>query len=200
VAAGANYKSQNELVQHVGLDQATQVDELVVTWIGGTTRTLTGLPANSTWTIYPPERLGDADGDGDRDLLDAASLLGCAAERTFAPGCEVMDFDGDSDVDADDLDAFLDGYGWPVTDCDGNGVNDLVDILAGAADLDGNGMLDDCALHPADFNGDGLVDGQDLGILLGQWSQPTSPADLDGNGVVDGQDLGILLAGWGAAP
>ena len=47
-----------------------------------------------------------------------------------------------------------------------------------------------------DLNGDGTVDGQDLGILLGFWSG-TGPADLNGDGTVDGQDLGILLGSWG---
>ena len=46
-----------------------------------------------------------------------------------------------------------------------------------------------------DLNGDGAVDGADLGILLGQWGGAGS-ADLDGSGVVDGADLGILLGNW----
>ena len=47
----------------------------------------------------------------------------------------------------------------------------------------------------ADLNGDGRVDGQDLGILLAHWGQ-AGTADLDGNGTVDGGDLGILLSLW----
>ncbi|MCA9285241.1 MAG: S8 family serine peptidase [Phycisphaerales bacterium] len=47
-----------------------------------------------------------------------------------------------------------------------------------------------------DLNGDGAVDGADLGALLGQWGGPGS-ADLDGNGTVDGADLGLLLGNWG---
>jgi len=49
---------------------------------------------------------------------------------------------------------------------------------------------------PADFNGDGVVDGADLGTLLGQWGSD-GPADLNGDGVVDGADLGTLLGQWG---
>jgi len=49
----------------------------------------------------------------------------------------------------------------------------------------------------ADLNGDGVVDGADLGILLGSWGIcDDCPADLNGDGVVDGADLGILLANW----
>jgi hypothetical protein len=48
---------------------------------------------------------------------------------------------------------------------------------------------------PADLNADGIVDGADLGILLGAWGS-SSPADLDGSGTVDGADLGALLGSW----
>jgi len=50
---------------------------------------------------------------------------------------------------------------------------------------------------PGDLSGDGIVDGGDLGILLGAWGSSGSPADLNGDGVVDGGDLGALLACWG---
>ncbi|HMN97239.1 MAG TPA: hypothetical protein PKC43_05270 [Phycisphaerales bacterium] len=47
-----------------------------------------------------------------------------------------------------------------------------------------------------DLNGDGGVDGSDLGLLLQQWGGPGS-ADFNGTGVVDEVDLAILLAAWG---
>lgn len=49
---------------------------------------------------------------------------------------------------------------------------------------------------PADLNGDGTVDGADLGILLSAWGSTGAP-DLDGSGAIDGGDLGALLAAWG---
>jgi hypothetical protein len=52
----------------------------------------------------------------------------------------------------------------------------------------------------ADLNGDGIVDGADLLILLSQWGvcpPKDCPADLNGDGVVDGADLLILLSNWG---
>lgn len=52
---------------------------------------------------------------------------------------------------------------------------------------------------PADLDGNGFVDGSDLGELLGQWGG-AGPADLSGDGVVDGNDLGTLLGGWGPCP
>ena len=50
--------------------------------------------------------------------------------------------------------------------------------------------------NPADLNGDGSVDGIDLGILLANWGGSGS-GDLNGSGSVDGQDLGQLLGQWG---
>jgi formylglycine-generating enzyme required for sulfatase activity len=47
-----------------------------------------------------------------------------------------------------------------------------------------------------DLNGDRIVNGSDLGILLGQWEQ-VGTGDLDGNGFVSGSDLGLLLVAWG---
>ncbi len=54
----------------------------------------------------------------------------------------------------------------------------------------------------ADFNDDGIVDGADLGQLLGSWGpcpggKTPCPADFNNDGVVDGADLGVLLANWG---
>ena len=48
---------------------------------------------------------------------------------------------------------------------------------------------------PGDLNGDGVVNGADLGIMLGAWGTPG--ADLNGDGTTDGADLGILLGSWG---
>ena len=47
-----------------------------------------------------------------------------------------------------------------------------------------------------DLNGDGVVNGADLGSLLAQWGQPGT-GDLNGDGIVGGADIGIMLANWG---
>jgi hypothetical protein len=62
----------------------------------------------------------------------------------------------------------------------------------------GRGMWSaDLSLPNADLNGDGVVNGSDLGLLLASFGPCANcPADLDGNGRVDGADLGILLAAW----
>ena len=49
---------------------------------------------------------------------------------------------------------------------------------------------------PGDLNGDGLVNGTDLGLLLIAWGTNDADADLDGSGTVGGDDLGLMLANW----
>jgi len=63
------------------------------------------------------------------------------------------------------------------------------------ADLVGAFMID--LGIDADFNDDGMVDGDDLGTMLGEWGAcPCCEADFNGDGVVDGDDLGTLLGDW----
>lgn len=50
---------------------------------------------------------------------------------------------------------------------------------------------------PADINGDGVVDGGDLGIVLAGFGGAGGTADVNQDGIVDGSDLGIVLAAWG---
>ena len=51
---------------------------------------------------------------------------------------------------------------------------------------------------PGDFDGNGVVDGSDLGLFLGAWGTSPCSLDLDGDGACNGADLGILLGSWGA--
>jgi hypothetical protein len=48
---------------------------------------------------------------------------------------------------------------------------------------------------PADLNGDGVVSGADVGLLLSAWG--TDGADLNGDGVTNGADFGLLLSAFG---
>jgi hypothetical protein len=52
---------------------------------------------------------------------------------------------------------------------------------------------------PADLDGDGLVSGPDLALLLGNWTG-SGTGDLNGDGLVGGGDLAALLAAWGPCP
>lgn len=50
---------------------------------------------------------------------------------------------------------------------------------------------------PVDLNGDGIVNGSDLGILLAFWGTDCPLADLNEDGIVNGADLALLLSAWG---
>jgi hypothetical protein len=49
--------------------------------------------------------------------------------------------------------------------------------------------------NAADLNGDGMVDGADLAILLGNWGG-TGIGDLNHDGIVNGADVALLLGSW----
>jgi len=88
-----------------------------------------------------------------------------------------------------------------ATDCNRNGAADGCDIAVGrSSDLNRNGIPDECELFSPDLDGDGDVDGADLGAMLAAWgpcpAQGTCAADQNGDGIVDGADLGALLAMW----
>lgn len=64
------------------------------------------------------------------------------------------------------------------------------------ADLDSGELLLEEACALGDVNCDGVVNGADLGLLLGAWGTSDSSADLNESGEVDGADLGLLLGAW----
>lgn len=63
---------------------------------------------------------------------------------------------------------------------------------------DAGGRIDRIRYVGGDLTDDGVVDGGDLGFLLGVWGQSGSPADLDGSGSVDAGDIALLLSEWSA--
>ncbi|MBL9148184.1 MAG: hypothetical protein JNM94_05760 [Phycisphaerae bacterium] len=67
----------------------------------------------------------------------------------------------------------------------------------------GGFSLDDITIGrgtvPADLDGNGVVDGGDLGILLGAWGdcpETCCAADLNQDGVINGADLATVLGAW----
>jgi hypothetical protein len=137
--------------------------------------------------------LADLDGDGDLDWVISSFGAGewtllvndgagnFTDDQTFPapsnPACALLlDFDNDGDVDLA-----------------------LVDEIADVV------VIQENVASPAvfgDLNGDGLVDGADLGLLLTVWGEcmevgPTGcAADLNDDNLIDGADLGLLLAAW----
>jgi hypothetical protein len=79
--------------------------------------------------------------------------------------------------------------------------NELDQIFGNWGDYGGNTVSDECPTTCSlDFNGDGVVDGEELTYLLGAWGTDDPVADVNDDGIVDGNDLTIILAGWGACP
>jgi hypothetical protein len=83
------------------------------------------------------------------------------------------------------------------TDATGQTAYDLWAMFGKSAPVDmDTATVQIAPSNPADLNGDGVVNGADLGILLGGWNQP-GVTDLNGDGVTNGADLGVLLGSWG---
>ena len=51
---------------------------------------------------------------------------------------------------------------------------------------------------PGDYDGNGVIEGPDLTVLLGAWNTINAELDLTGDGLINGPDLTVLLGGWGA--
>lgn len=156
-----------------------------------------GLGAAQTFDVFGhvvATDLGDLDGDGDLDWVLSSFGAGTwtvltnngggffTPLTTFPapsnPACAIiLDIDDDHDLDL----AFID----EIADVIEMHVNPGITVPPTLGDLDG----------------DGVVDGGDLGILLGAWgtcAQCTEcVGDLDGDCDVDGGDLGVMLGNWG---
>jgi len=175
----------------------------------------TALPGNGRLVT-----LADLNLDGSREVLvsngnrvslfsGAGSPLGemvvIGAASNRAVGIAVADRNADCrpDVffvnrDANLLQSHFNITPLDAPDCDGDGVVDWCEISLGLeADLNGDGIPDSCQGPSYDLNGDGLVNGADLAIVLGQWGPcPGCPGDMNDDGVVDGADLALLLGNW----
>jgi len=152
VKAGANHKSQNELTLHFGLDSHQLAQAATATWPGQITRTFTNIPADETWRIYPPSRLGDANADGVWDETDLSAFEACFGEggEPLTTGCELFDFDGNWILDQVDEDAMNALVNLCPPDFNGDGVLNIFDFIAfqNAVTTGEPG---------ADFNGDGTL-------------------------------------------
>lgn len=143
------------------------------------------------------------DGTGDGPVLYAGGLFGSAGGVSAS---NIARWDGN---DWTPLGVGVGGGASPAVRAlavfdDGSGVGPAL-IAGGAfrASPTGDSSLArwrGCSIQPcvpADLNCDGVIDGNDLGTLLGQWGPcPGCSADLNKDGVVDGADLGTLLGSW----
>lgn len=90
----------------------------------------------------------------------------------------------------------------PATLMEASGVNASGAIVGRGSFAGANRAFLLTPVAAEDLDGDGSVDGTDLGALLAAWGRcddvPSCVADITGDGIVDGADLGALLAAWSA--
>ncbi|MBM4113530.1 MAG: hypothetical protein FJ253_09220 [Phycisphaerae bacterium] len=91
-----------------------------------------------------------------------------------------------------------------VNDANGTGetlpwdLDDTTRIVDTTVDM---GAYENSMHCQGDLNEDGVVDGDDLGTLLGQWGACVGcSGDFNCDGAVDGDDIGTLLGNWGSCP
>jgi hypothetical protein len=147
----------------------------------------------STWVL---ESATAVSGDGST-IVGNGRFLG--VERAFV----IRGFRSPPDSDGDAVPDFVDNCpsiaNPSQADCDLDGIGDACEP---SSDINQNGIPDSCECI-ADLFVDQLVNGVDLGVLLGYWGPTTSASasqrcDLNRDGAVDGVDLGYLLSRWGA--
>ena len=73
--------------------------------------------------------------------------------------------------------------------------------VKGQEDLVTDVDVNDTAFCLGDLDGDGFVNGVDLGLLISEWGcKGTCSGDLNGDGMVNAADLGLLISYWGSCP
>lgn len=122
---------------------------------------------------------------------DAGSFGNCSDENTYYLGFEVVQ------ETKDDF-AFL--QGWMKIEGPAYGL-----AITRWAFEDSGGSInvgeEPPAPCPGDFNGDGIVDGEDFGVLLGNFgNKGGGVGDLNGDNLIDGGDVGLFLGFWGQCP
>jgi hypothetical protein len=143
-----------------------------------------GYSGNGNINLDP---LFQAAGTGGLRLLPGSPCLDRGSNAAVPAGV-AFDFDGQPRIVEADGDGFAEvdmgAFEYAFHDCDGNGVDDALQINANPAiDCDVNGRPDACDLAggAADCDGNGALDGCDL-------AQGPSP-DCNGNGAPDACDL-----------
>jgi hypothetical protein len=160
---GNGYLGQNEMTLHFGLGTAVSVPSADVLWPGhGPARRLSHVPVNGAWTVYPPSRLGDADGNGARTAADWSAFV-AHGMGPLRPGWEMFDFDGNWQIDSTDIAAFWSSANAVRGDISGDAIVDGVDLGMLLAAWGSTG-------HGADLDLSGAVDGADLSFLLANWT------------------------------
>ncbi len=147
----------------------------------------------------------DSDDDGDVELndfhgyIDTIGFRGCFGELVTpdAP-CAIHDIDQDGDIDLNDFDSFLIAFDDKLTDCNSNGMIDLLEILLGEEDEDNNGFLDECEGCVGDIDNDRTLGVGDLLAIIDSWGECTGCAtDINNDGLVNINEILYIVGNWG---
>ena len=147
----------------------------------------------------------DLDGDSRKDIVASVGSMGDASVilyRNKSTGAGIIDFQQANEVEFDQPTGRL-AVGRLFT-IDGDKKEGVAGTTApsdsSTASLFTGYFFEsptpDCLA--ADFNGDNMVNGIDLGQLVGAWGPCEGcPEDLNRDGVVNGADLGLMFNVWG---
>ncbi|MCA9309620.1 MAG: right-handed parallel beta-helix repeat-containing protein [Phycisphaerales bacterium] len=148
-------------------------------------------------------RAGDLDEDGDVDLIlalarPAGPSLEVWRNDVEATGNRLLASGGDGAAAAPTVKVALDDFdGDGRTDVAVFADQDTPEGLASPAAVLVNAAPPAC---PPDVTGDGLIDFDDLNLVLINWGMtglPWAGGDADGSGHVDFDDLNMVLLNWG---
>ena len=165
---------------------------------------------DTVWIDHPDYVAGigvDFDDDGVNDVTHESYGIYNVLDGGFTWPAEAGvpgDFDGDGDVDTDDIDILCDNLGDPAFDLDNDGDADADDfalLIHPLVELtDGSGRT---GTEIGDFNLDGVINGTDLATMAANFGA-TPPPDLlyeDGNAncdnLINATDLAVLAANFG---
>lgn len=194
ISAQNGYASQGSLNAEIGLNDASTIDTIEVSWPSGLVETFTDVSINQYLTLV--EGSGLCDGlDSDRDGAVNPGEPGgdCVVDNCaflFNPGQDDGDVDGVGDLcdncpsagnplqEDDDADGAGDacdvcpGLFDPLqVDTDSDGLGDLCDncpdrFNPDQLDLDSNGVGDICQILVGDVNADGVITSSDIIYLV----------------------------------
>lgn len=167
-------------------------------------------PTEAVWALGPPDGLCASLGRGGSLVLDMKESIEDGEGNEFT----VYEGDGESDGYAVYVATYWDGPYTFLDDGLGTTAFDLADGPVSTAqyikiidDNDGSaydqnpGCDIDAVQHfvfsiPGDANGDGVVNVEDLLIVLGQWGTAGPEGDVNFDGIVNVEDLLMVLANW----
>ncbi|MHC4986063.1 MAG: PEP-CTERM sorting domain-containing protein [Planctomycetota bacterium] len=116
-------------------------------------------------------------------------------------GGQLGDFDGDGDVDTDDIDLLCDNLGDAAYDLDGDGdadEDDMIYLVENLVELtDGSGRT---GTQVGDFNLDGLINATDLAIMspnFGTTGMNYGAGNANCDDLINATDLAVLAGNFG---